>query len=84
MAATEKDLLDMISEEAIIDRSMLRREAIFTELGLQSLDVVSVLFEIEGRYGVVIEEEDMPPVTTATTLGEVVDFLLGRINAAVA
>jgi acyl carrier protein len=84
MAATEKELLDIMAEEAMVDRSALTRSAVFTELGFQSLDVVSVLFEIEGRYGVVIEEEDMPPVTTATTLGDVLDFLLGRINTAVA
>jgi acyl carrier protein len=81
MAATESDLLDMIADEAIVDRAVLTRDAVFADLGLQSLDVVSVLFEIEERYGVVIEEEDIPRVTT---LGDVIDFLLGRINAAVA
>jgi acyl carrier protein len=78
MAATESDLLDLISEEAIVERSVLTRDARFADLGLQSLDVVSVLFEIEGRYGVVIEEEEIARVTT---LGDVIDYLLGRINA---
>jgi len=37
-----------------------------------------MLFELEERYGVVIEEGDMPQVAN---LGEMVDYLLGRINA---
>jgi acyl carrier protein len=40
-----------------------------------------MLFELEEKYGVVIEEGDMPPMTT---LGEMVDFLLSRINEGVA
>ena len=37
-----------------------------------------MLFELEEKYGVVIEEGDMPQMTT---LGEMVDYLLSRINA---
>lgn len=81
MGATENDLLDIISAESLVDRSKLTREAAFVDLGLQSLDVVSILFEIEERYGVVIQEEEVPPVAT---LGDVLDYLIGRINGAVA
>ena len=81
MGATENDLLDIISAESLVDRSELTREAAFADLGLQSLDVVSILFEIEERYGVVIQEEEVPAVTT---LGDVLDYLIGRINGAVA
>jgi acyl carrier protein len=79
MGATESELLDIMAAEALVERAALKRDAVFADLGFQSLDVVSVLFEIEERYGVVIEEEEMPPITT---LGDVVDYLLGRINAA--
>lgn len=78
MKATENQLLDLISEEAIIDRSKLVREATLGDLGISSLDVITMLFELEERYGVVIEEADMPKITT---LGEMVDFLMSRINA---
>jgi acyl carrier protein len=81
MEATENELLDIISAETLVEPAKLTRDAVFADLGLQSLDVVSVLFEIEERYGVVIEEEEVPPVTT---LGGVLDFLLGRINGAAA
>jgi acyl carrier protein len=77
MKATETELLDLISKEAIIDREKLTREATLEDLGISSLDVISMLFELEEKYGVVIEEGDMPQMST---LGEMVDFLLSRIN----
>lgn len=77
MKATESQLLDLIAEEAIIEREKLVREATLADLGISSLDVISMLFELEEKYGVVIEEGDMP---TMSTLGEMVDFLLARIN----
>lgn len=77
MTATEDQLLDLIAEEAIIDRAKLVRSATFADLGISSLDVITMLFELEERYGVVIEEADMPQMET---LGELVDFLLARLN----
>ena len=78
MKTTEDELLALISQEAIIDRDKLTREATLGDLGISSLDVITTLFELEERYGVVIEEGDMPQMTT---LGEMVDFLLDRLNA---
>ena len=78
MTITEPQLLDLIAQEAIIDRKTLSREATLADLGISSLDVITLLFELEEKFGVVIEEGDMPAMTT---LGEMVDFLLGRINA---
>ena len=78
MTITEPELLDLIAQEAIIDRATLKREATLGDLGIASLDVITMLFELEERYGVVIEESDMPKMET---LGEMVDFLMGRINA---
>lgn len=78
MKVTEDQLLELISEEAIIDRAKLNRDATLGDLGISSLDVITMLFELEERYGVVIEEGDMPAMTT---LGDMVDYLLSRLNA---
>jgi acyl carrier protein len=77
MSVTESELLDLIAQEAIIDREKLTREATLGDLGISSLDVITMLFELEERYGVVIEEADMAKMET---LGEMVDFLMKRIN----
>jgi len=78
MKATESELLDLIAREAVIPRETLTREATLADLGIASLDVITLLFELEEKYGVVIEEGDMPQIST---LGEMVDFLLERINS---
>ena len=77
MTVTEPELLDLIAQEAIIDREKLNRDATLGDLGISSLDVITMLFELEERYGVVIEEADMPKMET---LGEMIDFLMKRIN----
>lgn len=78
MKITESELLDMLAEEAILDRQRLTRDARLDELGISSIDVISLLFELEERTGVVIEEGDMPKMET---LGEMVDHLLAKIGA---
>lgn len=78
MRLTESELLDMIATEAIIDRAKLTREARLDELGVSSLDVMSLLFEVEERFDIAIEGTEMPPIAT---LGEMTDYLLERVNA---
>lgn len=78
MKATESELLDMLSAEAILDRARLVREATLADLGISSIDVISLLFELEEKFGVVIEEGEMPEMST---VGEMMDFLLAKINA---
>ncbi len=76
MKITESELLDMLAEEAIIDRQKLTRDAKLEDLGISSIDVISLLFELEERTGVTIEEGDMPKMET---LGEMVDHLMAKI-----
>lgn len=78
MKITQDQLLDLIAQEAIVDRDKLVREATLADLGVSSLDVITLLFEVEDRYGVNIEDSDLPKMET---LGDMSDFLLSRINA---
>ena len=77
MTVTEEELLDIFASEAIVDRASLRRDATLDDLGIASLDVISVMFEIESRFGLVIEEGDLP---LTSTLGDVIDYILARLN----
>ncbi len=79
MTVTESELLDMLAEEAILDRTKLTRDARLADLGVSSIDMVSLIFELEERTGVQVGEGDMPKMET---LGEMVDFLLGIVNTA--
>ena len=79
MRITEPELLDLIATEAIVDRELLVRDAALEDLGVSSMDIMTTLFELEERYHVTIEGTELPPIKT---LGDLVDFLLERINGA--
>lgn len=75
---SDDELFDVISKEALIDRATLTREANLEDLGIASLDVISVLFEVEERYGIVVEAEEL---ADCKTLGELMDKLKDRAQA---
>lgn len=77
MLLTEDELFDIISKEAIVDRDKVTRDANLEDLGVSSVDLMSCLFEVEERFGVVIDQEQVP---RTSNLGELVDFLLAKVN----
>ena len=79
MPATETELLDLVAHESGVERVKLVREAVLADLGVTSIELITLLFEIEDRYGVAIEESELPEMTT---VGEMSDFLLSRLNTA--
>jgi len=74
---SEGELFDLIAKEALVDRAKLVREATLDDLGVSSMDLMTMFFELEERYDVEIEGTDMPPMRT---LGELSDFLLNLVN----
>jgi len=75
---TDDELLDLIAEEALIDREKLVRDATLEDIGLDSVDVVSVVFAAEEKYGVEIAEDAFKDVTN---LGGFLDTLKGIVAA---
>lgn len=78
MATLDDELLDLVAEEALIDRSKLVREATLEDVGLDSVDVVSIVFAIEEKYGAEIAEDAFK---NTLNLGEFVDTLKSLIEA---
>ena len=76
---SDDEVFDLIAKEALIDRAKLQRDIALQDVGIASLDVISILFEVEDRYGVHVEEEDF---ANCTTLGAFVDLLKSRVVAA--
>jgi acyl carrier protein len=76
---SDDEVFDLIAKEALIDRGGLKRDLALKEVGIASLDVISILFEVEDRYGVHVEEDDF---ANCTTLGAFVDLLKSRVVAA--
>jgi acyl carrier protein len=57
MADLREELIDLVAEEALIDKAKLVPEATLADLGLDSVGVVSVVFAVEEKYGVEIAED---------------------------
>lgn len=75
---TDDELFDVIAKEALVDRATLKRDAALEDLGIASLDVISVLFEVEDKFGIVVDESELGD---CKTLGQLMDKLKARAEA---
>lgn len=53
-----EEILDIIAHETKVDRAALTPDATLASLNIASIDMVSILFEIEDRFGVYIPMGD--------------------------
>lgn len=77
MASLDDELIDLIAEEALIDRAKLVREATLADVGLDSVDLVSIIFAVEEKYGVEIAEDAF---TDTGNLGGILDTLKAIVS----
>ncbi|HTX51202.1 MAG TPA: phosphopantetheine-binding protein [Caulobacteraceae bacterium] len=78
MSARDDELIDIIAEEALMDRAKLVPTATLENIGLDSVDLVSVVFAIEEKYGIEIAEDAF---TRTDTLGDVLTKIDAMIDA---
>ena len=78
MSKHDEELLDLIAEEALIDRAKLEPSATLEDIGLDSIDLVSSVFAIEEKYGISIPEDAF---SRADTLGVVLAKIGALIDA---
>lgn len=53
MSQSEIDeILDIVAQKAMIDRSQLKPEAKLSDLNVSSLDMVEVVFALEDKFGI--------------------------------
>lgn len=71
-----KDLMELVQREATLPLEAMKPEATLEELGLDSLDVVSIVFAIEDKYGVDIDVAEMADIPTLAGLYEFVSARL--------
>ncbi|MGZ9074722.1 MAG: phosphopantetheine-binding protein [Burkholderiaceae bacterium] len=74
-------ILDIVAHEAKIERDQLRLEASTDELGIGSLDLTLIVFEIEAHFGVELPLAPEPPADRAMTVGMLVDQVLRLLDA---
>ena len=50
-------MAEVLSEKYDVDRETISPEATLTELGLDSLTIVELLFDVEDEFGIEVPEE---------------------------
>ena len=78
MAITADQILDVIAEEVPIERAQLLPEATLEALNIASLDMISVMFALEDKFGVIIEQND---VADAKTLADFISVVQSKSAA---
>jgi len=76
---SSEELMDLIAEEALIDRSKLREEETLEALGLDSVDTVSILFAVEEKYGIKLETDQL---SRQQTLGFLMNLVQSKAASA--
>jgi acyl carrier protein len=79
MSVSQDSILDVIAEESLVERPALTPDATLESLGIQSLDVISIVFALEDKFGIVLEQSEFEGVTTVQQL---VDIIMVKANAA--
>lgn len=67
---TYDEIIALIAKETGLPTEQLLPEATLATLDISSLDLVSLLFELEDRYGVEIQPEELSRETTLRQLLE--------------
>ena len=79
MVVTPDEVLEVVSKEASIDPAKLKPDATLESLGIASIDVVSIVFAVEDRFGLIVQPEDF---AEAKSLQDVVDVVIAKSQSA--
>ena len=64
------------SKQLELDASEITRESTFESLGIDSLDIVEMVMDLESELGIELEMEDQK----IATFGELADFIESKLN----
>jgi len=69
-------LVSYVVEQLEVDADNVTPESTFEDLGIDSLDIVEMIYTLESELGVELELEDQK----ITTLGELAAFIDSKVN----
>lgn len=84
---------DIVSESLRIDKSRIESKSrLFDDLNAESIDILDIRFNIEQKFGVKINQEELinslgdglsvPQIQERLTISSLVEFIMKRINPA--
>ena len=68
MSVSADEILDVIAQEALVEKAKLTPEATLESLGIASLDIISIVFALEDRFGIVLEQSEFEGIETVSAL----------------
>ena len=69
-------LVAYAAKQLDLDPQDISRESTFESLGIDSLDIVEMIMDLEAELGIELELEDQK----ITTFGEMADFIESKVN----
>ena len=72
----EKRVIDAIARSKRVEAGKIRPETTFEELGMDSLDAIELLFEIEEEFDLTVEDE---AVQGKENVGQVIEAVRGAL-----
>jgi acyl carrier protein len=69
------EILDIVAQKAMIDRSKLAPEAKLTDLNVSSLDMVEVIFALEDKFGIQLPFNANTSAADISTVGDVIKMV---------
>ena len=76
--STLETLQDILIDEFDLKREQLTPDAELAALGVDSLDLLELMFKIEDRYKLAIRDDVPPTLTTVNDVVAYIDGLLAR------
>jgi acyl carrier protein len=75
------EILDIVAQKAMIDRSKLTPEAKLTDLAVSSLDMVDVVFALEDKFGINLPFNANTSAGEFETVGDVIRLVETQLAA---
>lgn len=69
-------LVSYAAKQLELDASEITRDSTFESMGIDSLDIVEMIMDLESELGVELDMEDQK----ITTFGELADFVESKLN----
>ncbi|MPY76622.1 MAG: acyl carrier protein [Alphaproteobacteria bacterium] len=80
MSSVESDVYDIIAEKSAVDRVKLKRDAKLTDLEIESLDVVEIIFAVEEKFDIHVPYNANDQELEFETVGDVIDAVQKLID----
>ena len=78
MDMIKSDILNIIAEEALVDIETLKLDKKLDELGIDSIAVIGVMYDVEEKYNIEIDDSE---IAVDQTLGDMLDLMINKIQA---